>query len=334
MPKYKESGVDFSSVGSFRNAIIKELSYRGSKYKRAASIGHYSGLISYLGDYIAIHTDNVGTKTIMALKYDYFDQIGYDLVGMNVNDVVCMGAEPMAMVDYIAGSMLDEKSGMRLGKSINDACKEAGISMVGGETASVPDLIKGIDVSGTVVGRLERGREITGKRIRENDRIIGLPSSGIHSNGFSLIRKIYEGREELLEEDFEGNPLWKDMMKGTRIYSKSLFLVTNEFDIHGISHITGGGVRNLLRLKDAGFKLHFPEIPKIFGKIMKDGGISDHEAFEVFNMGVGMMIVASKKEEDDIIQSLRKFNPTDIGVVGEGKGVSVDNFGVRYTSYY
>jgi phosphoribosylformylglycinamidine cyclo-ligase len=334
MPKYKESGVDFSSIGNFRNAVIKELTYKGSKFKRAATIGHYSGLISYRGDYIALHTDNVGTKTIMALEYDYFDQLGYDLVGMNVNDIVCMGAEPMAMVDYIAGTMLDEEAGKKLGKSINDACKEAAISVVGGETASVPDLIRGIDISGTVVGRLEKGKEITGRKIREGDRILGLPSSGIHSNGFSLIRKIYEKKKGLLEADFEDGPFWKSLMKGTRIYSKLLYKVTQEFDIHGISHITGGGVRNLLRLKDARFKLHYPAIPEVFRKVSADGGISDYEAFQVFNMGIGMMIVTSRKEEDDVIQELRKFGPLDIGEVGVGKGVSVENHGVRYSSYY
>lgn len=334
MPKYKESGVDFSSIGRFRNAIIGELTYKGSKYKRAANIGHYSGLVSYQGGYIAIHTDNVGTKTIMALEYGYFDQLGYDLVGMNVNDIVCIGAEPMAMVDYIAGSILDQKSGEKLGKSINDASKEAGIPVVGGETASVPDLIRGIDVSGTVVGRLEKGKEITGRNIREGDRIIGLPSNGIHSNGFSLIRKIYERKKELLEEDFGGSPLWLSLMKGTRIYSKPIYKISQEFDIHGISHITGGGVRNLLRLKEARFKLNYPEIPALFRKVMDDGGISDREAFEVFNMGIGMMIVVSKKEEDDVIQELRKLDPANIGTVGEGTGVSVDNHGVRYSSYY
>ncbi|MCL5408316.1 MAG: phosphoribosylformylglycinamidine cyclo-ligase [Candidatus Thermoplasmatota archaeon] len=334
MPKYKESGVDFGSIGNFRSSIIGELTFEGTKYKRAASIGHYSGLISFLGNYLAIHTDNVGTKTMMAQKYRYFDQIGYDLVGMNVNDVICMGAEPMAMVDYIAGSMLDAEMGSKIGKSINKACREAGISMVGGETASVPDLVRGIDISGTVIGYLEKGKEITGKKIKEKDRIIGLASNGIHSNGFSLIRKIYENRESLLDEEFNGEPFWKALLDGTKIYSKKIFELTQEFDIHGISHITGGGVRNVLRLREARFKLTFPEMSLLFQKIIKDGEISMHEAFEVFNMGIGMMIVSSKKEEDAIVQELNGFSPVSIGEVFAGKGVSVDNFGVRYGSYY
>ena len=334
MPIYKESGVDFDSVGKFRNAIISQLSYEGGKYRRAAKIGHYSGLVSFNGNYLAIHTDNVGTKTILALDHGYFDQIGYDLVGMNVNDIVCMGAEPMAMVNYVAGSMPRKELGKAIGRSINDACKEAGISMVGGETASVPDLVKGIDISGTVVGDLEKGKEITGKRIRDGDKVIGLRSNGIHSNGFSLIRKIYENKGELLEEKIEGEKFWKVLLKGTKIYSKKIFELTQEFDIHGISHITGGGVRNILRLKDARFKLVYPEIPVLFRKIMQDGEIFNQEAFEVFNMGIGMMVISSKREADAVVQELDKFDPVDLGEVGIGKGVSVENYGVKYESYY
>ena len=334
MPRYKESGVDFDSVAAFRNAIIGELTFKGTRFKRAAKIGHYSGLVSFNGNYVAIHTDNVGTKTILALEHGYFNEIGYDLVGMNVNDIVCMGAEPMAMVNYVAGSMMGKELGKAIGKSINDACVEAGISMVGGETASVPDLVKGIDISGTVIGNLEKGKEITGKRIKERDRVIGLRSSGIHSNGFSLIRKIYENKSDMLEERIEGEKFWKTLLRGTKIYSKKIFEVTQEFDVHGISHITGGGVRNLLRLKDSRYRLIYPEIPAIFRKIMQDGGISNQEAFEVFNMGIGMMVITSKREEDAIMKELDMFKPVDLGEVGLGKGVSVDNYGVKYENYY
>ena len=334
MPRYKESGVDFDSVAAFRNAIIGELTFKGTRFKRAAKIGHYSGLVSFNGNYVAIHTDNVGTKTILALEHGYFNEIGYDLVGMNVNDIVCMGAEPMAMVNYVAGSMMGKELGKAIGKSINDACVEAGISMVGGETASVPDLVKGIDISGTVIGNLEKGKEITGKRIKERDRVIGLRSSGIHSNGFSLIRKIYENKSDVLEERIEGEKFWKTLLRGTKIYSKKIFEVTQEFDVHGISHITGGGVRNLLRLKDSRYRLIYPEIPAIFRKIMQDGGISNQEAFEVFNMGIGMMVITSKREEDAIMKELDMFKPVDLGEVGVGKGVSVDNYGVKYENYY
>ncbi len=334
MTKYSESGVDFDSVGNFRRSIISELTFKGGKYRRATDIGHYSGLVSFMGNYIAIHTDNVGTKTIMALEHKYMDELGYDLVGMNVNDIVCMGAEPMAMVDYIAGSVLDEDSGRMLGRSINEACREAGIPMVGGETASVPDLVKGIDISGTVVGYLERGKVITGRFVKEGDRIIGLESSGFHSNGFSLIRRTYEARPDLLNKNFHGEKLWKKLLKGTRIYSKEVYKLTQELDIHGIAHITGGGIRNLLRLNKKGYRLTYPKIPDLFTKIINDGGISYQEAFEVFNMGIGMMVIASKKDEDQVIQELSKFNPQELGIVVSGRGVAVSNYGLKYANYY
>lgn len=334
MPDYRESGVDFNSVGRFRSSLINEMTFKGNKYKRATDLGHYSGLISFMGNYIALHTDNVGTKTMMALKFKYFDEMGKDLVGMNANDMVCIGAEPMAMVDYIAGSVLSPGIGSKLGKSINEACKEAGITMIGGETASVPDLVKGIDISGTVVGYLEKGKEITGKRVKEGDRIIGLESSGIHSNGFSLIRKIYEKREESLLQKFQGKPLWKELLKGTRIYSKDIFELTKEFNIHGIAHITGGGVRNILRLKEMRYRLNYPDPPPIFERITRDGSISTREAFQVFNMGIGMVIIVPKKDKDSVFQNVGKYNPIDLGEVCEGKGLSIDNFNLKYDSYY
>lgn len=334
MPDYRESGVDFDAVGYFRDSLIEELRFKGLRYKRAAEIGHYSGLISFSGNYLALHTDNVGTKTMLAQEFDYFDEIGYDLVGMNVNDVVCMGAEPMAMVNYIAGTLLNSGAGKKIGRSINEACREAGISMIGGETASVPDLIKGMDISGTVLGHLEKGKEITGKKIEAGDRIIGLASTGVHSNGVSLIRKIYKDRAKILRQKFEGKPFWMALLKGTRIYSKIVFDLLQEFDIHGISHITGGGVRNLLRLKAMKFNIEYPEIPPLFSKIVRDGKLTMKEAFQVFNMGIGMVIVTSKRDEDPIMERMKKFEPIDLGVVEEGKGVYLRNYGIEYDRYY
>lgn len=336
MPSYKESGVNFHSVGEFRDSIVKNLSFKGKRYARAASIGHYAGLVSFSDGYVALHTDGVGTKTILALKYGYFDEVGNDLIGMNVNDIVCIGAEPIAMVDYIATSIFDKKAGTRIGKSINDACREAGISMIGGETASVPDLITGIDISGTVVGFLKKGKEITGKKIREGDRIIGLRSNGFHSNGFSLIRKIYEKKEDKLEEKFDGLSLWKLLLRGTRIYSAMIMKILGEeeLEIHGMAHITGGGVRNILRLKRMKYSINFPEIPELFNKVIEDGSIPMKEAFQVFNMGIGFVVVAPKRETDLIMERLSTFSPEIIGEVNQGSGLVIKNLGIRYRDYY
>ncbi|MEM0127961.1 MAG: phosphoribosylformylglycinamidine cyclo-ligase [Thermoplasmatales archaeon] len=334
MPTYKESGVDFDTVGAFRDSIIAGLTYKGKKYRRAAKIGHYSGLVSFNDGYIAVHTDNVGTKTILALKYHYFEEIGYDLVGMNVNDIVCIGAEPIAMVDYIAGSVLDRKMGSAIGKSIDRASREAGVAVVGGETASVPDLVSGIDISGTVVGFVGKRRVINGNRIKAGDTIVGLPSNGFHSNGFSLLRKIYEGKDDALNLRIKGVPLWKRLLTGTKIYSSPILALLEDLEIHGISHVTGGGVRNLSRLKKVKYQLVYPEIPYVFRKVMEDGNISTKEAFQTFNMGIGMFIILPKKEVRDALDRLENVGPEVVGEVKEGEGIEISNLGLRYKGYY
>ena len=334
MPTYKDSGVDFNTISRFRNALVDELKFSGEGHKRAIKIGHYAGLVSFMGGYLALHTDGVGTKTIMAKEFNYFDEIGYDLVGMNVNDIISIGAEPIAMVDYIASSDFDENQGRMIGKSINAACAEAGIPVVGGETASVPDLIRGIDISGTAVGFVKEGEEIDGREIIAGDRIIGLPSKGFHSNGFSLIRKIYENKRNRLEDEINGTPLWRLLLKGTTIYSKRIFGILEETEIHGMAHITGGGFRNIPRLGQKLFEIKIPNIPEIFRVVTEEGSIPPKEAFETFNMGIGFVIISPKSEVDNIFDSLKILNPVELGVVKEGNGVSIENYGIKYSGYY
>lgn len=334
MVNYRNSGVDFNSVGKFRESIVRELKFEGKKHRRSINIGQYAGLVSFANGFMALHTDGVGTKTLLASKYDYFDEIGYDLVGMNVNDIVCIGAEPVAMVEYIAGSKFDPVMGEKIGRSVNRACEEAGISMIGGETASVPDLVKEIDISGTVVGFLKKGKEITGKKIREGDKIIGLPSSGMHSNGFSLIRNIYKGKEGLLEENLEGEPLWRTLMRGTKIYSREVSELKDNYSIHGLAHITGGGIRNILRLKDMKYTLELPDPPPVFKRVMKQGKLSLRESYQVFNMGIGFVLVVPKREVDSIVQDLHKLSPVEIGNVSSGAGVVIRNLKISFKNYY
>ncbi|MEM4213031.1 MAG: phosphoribosylformylglycinamidine cyclo-ligase [Thermoplasmatales archaeon] len=334
MATYKDSGVDFDARGAFRDSIVRNLKYAGEKYRRAIKIGHYSGLVSFGDGYIALHTDNVGTKTILALKYNYFEDIGYDLIGMNVNDLVCIGAEPIAMVDYIAGSITDSKIGSRIGKSIDRASREAAVAVIGGETASVPDLIKGIDLSGTVVGFVKKGKILNGTKIKPGDKIIGVPSSGFHSNGFSLLRKVYEGKDDILNSTVDGLPFWKRLLAGTKIYSRQVLPLLDDLEIHGISHVTGGGVRNLSRLKRMRYRLDFPVIPYIFKKVIEDGNITIGEAFQTFNMGIGMFIILPKEAERDALDRLQELNPEVVGEVSDGDGVEISNFNLVYKGYY
>ncbi len=334
MPNYRDAGVDFESIGKFRNKLISALKFKGSKYRMASEIGHYAGLVEFRDGYLALHTDGVGTKTIYALKFDYFDEIGYDLIGMNVNDIVSIGAEPIAMVDYIASSIFSGEIGEKIGRSLNSASEKAGVALVGGETASVPDIVKGIDVSGTVMGYLKKDRVIDGSKIEEGDVIIGLESSGVHSNGFSLVRKIYDNLQDSLFDDFNGIPLWKALMKGTIIYAREIIELTKRIEVHGLAHITGGGVRNLVRLSKKKFLIDNFEVDPLFLKIKDDGNLDYREMFETFNMGYGYMIISSKKDCEEIIDYLRDFNPRIIGRVMQGEGVELKEFGIKYSGYY
>lgn len=334
MTGYKDAGVDFESIGKFRRELISALKFKGAKYERASEIGHYAGLVRFMGGYLALHTDGVGTKTIYALKFNYFDEIGYDLVGMNVNDIVSIGAEPIAMVDYIASSQFPSEIGRKIGESINSACEMARIPVIGGETASVPDIVKGIDISGTVAGFLQEGKQVDGSMIKEGDLIIGLKSTGVHSNGFSLIRKIYSDREEMLGEQFNGEPFWKALMKGTEIYSTDIYNLIQATEVHGLAHITGGGIRNLNRLSTKKFKIDNFEISPIFLKIEEDGGLSIKEMFETFNMGYGYIIIIPPQELNIVLDSMKKYNPSILGRISNGTGVELTQFDLHYSDYY
>ncbi len=334
MTNYRGAGVDFESIGSFRRNLISAIRYKGDKYMMASEIGHYAGLVKFKDGFLALHTDGVGTKTIYAMKFDYFDEIGFDLVGMNVNDIVSIGAEPIALVDYVASSVFSPELGLKIGKSINKACERARTPLIGGETASIPDIIKGIDISATVVGFLGEDRIIDGSRIKDGDAIIGLASSGIHSNGFSLIRKIYDKNEKLLYEEFMGIPLWKVLLKGTTIYSSDILHIIEKCEIHGLAHITGGGLRNLNRLSRKKFLIDNFKINPLFLKIKEDGKLDLKDMFETFNMGYGYIIIAPNDCYDLIANELKTYNPEIIGRVEKGEEVELKQFGITYKGYY
>ncbi|MEM0130242.1 MAG: AIR synthase-related protein, partial [Thermoplasmatales archaeon] len=174
----------------------------------------------------------------------------------------------------------------------------------------------------------------SGMKISPGDEIIGIPSSGFHSNGFSLLRKVYEGKDDILNSTVDGLPLWKRLLAGTKVYSRQVLSLLDDLEIHGISHVTGGGVRNLSRLKRMRYRLNFPEIPYIFKKVMEDGNIPIREAFQTFNMGIGMFIILPKEVERDALDRLEDLNPAVVGEVSRGDGVEVSNFNLVYRGYY
>ena len=258
-------------------------------------------LINFRHPILVQSIDGVGTKMIVARKMNRYDTIGIDCVAMNVNDLICLGAEPVALVDYLAVDRPDERIVKEILKGLVNGALEAGVSIVGGETAVMPDLISGFDLAAMSVGVLDRGKEITGEKITVGDIILGLESSGIHSNGLTLARKALIPKFGLKKNvpELEGI-LGDELLKPTRIYVKPVLNAVKKCDVHGLAHITGGAFTKLRRLNpDLGFKIDMlPEPKPIFNLIKQIGNVEDREMYRTFNMGIGFCIIVS---EDEVI---------------------------------
>ncbi|MDP3142946.1 MAG: phosphoribosylformylglycinamidine cyclo-ligase [Candidatus Omnitrophota bacterium] len=318
---YKKSGVDIKRAGIFK-AKIKPMvrkSFRKEVLKDIGGFGSFFELAKgkYKEPVLVSSSDGVGTKLKIAVLADKHDTVGIDAVAMNVNDILCTGAEPLFFLDYLAYSQLKEKILVDIINGINDGCVESGCSLIGGETAQMPGMYKAgeYDIAGFCVGAIEKKNIIDGSRIKPGNLIIGLESNGLHSNGFSLVRKVFS-QSELKRHS-------KELLKPTRIYVKPVLslLRNTQYAIHGISHITGGAFHdkiarilpknvNALIYKDC-----WP-IPQIFQLIQKKGNIADKEMFNTFNMGVGMVLMVEPKAAKAIIMSLRK-SKLKAGVIGE-----------------
>ena len=270
--------------------------------------GHYGGVFQVGKELLVIHCDGVGTKVLVARKLGKYDTIGIDAVAMSVNDILCLGAEPLVGVDYIALSNEDEILVDELMKGLVSGAQDSNCAILGGETAVVPELLhdeKTFDLTFTVVGKVY-GKLITGQACQPGDILIGLESSGLHSNGYSLARKILD-----IEK-------WgKEMLEPTRIYVKRVLAILAEEELHGIAHITGGAFSKLTRINnDVGFLLNnMPKMPRIFDELHKSvGDIGD--MYKTFNCGVGMVLVAKKESESDIHKILKRWKLKSY-VIGE-----------------
>jgi len=285
MTTYKQAGVDINKG----NILVQKIK------KLVPEIGGFSGL--YPLDkryYLSASTDGVGTKLKLAFLLNKHDTVGIDLVAMNVNDVICCGAKPLFFLDYYACSKLDLRIAEQVIKGINEGCKQAGCILLGGETAEMPGLYQEgeYDLAGFAVGIVEKDKVIDGRKIKPGDLIIGLPSSGLHSNGFSLVRKIFT-ENELLKYG-------RELLTPTKIYVREVMslLHVTRYTLHGICHITGGGFfDNIPRIlpKNCQAVVHKNswQVPEIFRLIQRKGKIPEKEMFRVFNMGIGMVLVVS-----------------------------------------
>ncbi len=305
---YAQAGVDASlkeeGLQKLLGWVGRTRAFRKGVGAPVLDIGYFANVLDLghgLG--LAISTDNVGTKVLIAQMVGKYDTLGVDCVAVNVNDVLCVGAEPVALVDYIAVEQIQSSVLEEIGKGMYLGAQEAGIAVVGGEVAQVPDLVKGatpghaFDLSATCVGVVPLGQVVVGRDIREGDRVIGLASSGIHCNGLSLARKALLEQGPYRVDTYVpelGRTLGEELLEPTRIYVALVMeLLRASLRIKALAHISGGGLTNLSRVQaPMGFVLQMlPDPPAIFSLIQKAGQVSDAEMYTVFNMGVGFCVV-------------------------------------------
>ncbi|ASJ11619.1 phosphoribosylformylglycinamidine cyclo-ligase [Thermococcus thioreducens] len=333
MLTYAQAGVDDEKTTKALRGIISlaKETFRFRKGKLgepAENLGHYAALMDFGEFYLAMTTDGVGTKVLVAEAVGKFDTIGIDMVAMNVNDLLCVGAEPIALVDYLVVREPDDKVFAGIAKGLYEGARQAGTAIVGGETAVMPDLINGLDLAGTAIGIVRKEEVITGEEIKPGDAVIGIASSGIHSNGLTLARKLLIPKYGL-DYEYEGRKLWEWLLEPTRIYVGAVLELIESVEVHGLAHITGGGLTNLKRLTSHGFSLEMPPIEGIF-KLIHENGVPLEEMFRVFNMGVGMIAVVPAEERENALDVLnRHFEAFELGTVTERPGIVVMNYGVK-----
>lgn len=328
---YKDAGVDVAN-GQKEVELIKKLVEKTQSENVLSKLGGFSGLFSLenlniKNPVLVSGTDGVGTKVMLAQMMNKHDTIGIDCVAMCVNDILCQGAKPLFFLDYIAcGKLVPEKM-EKIVKGVADGCLQADSSLIGGETAEMPGLYKenDYDLAGFCVGIVDKEKIITGEKIKKGDHIFGLKSSGIHSNGYSLVRKIVLEKEKLsLDEKIEGldTSLGEELLKPTKIYVKEILALLEKIEINGLSHITGGGFyENIPRMIPDGLcaKIDVRNIPlpKIFSLLEKWGELDKKDMYETFNMGVGLVFAVDKKDIEKVKEIIDEDELLDLGEVIE-----------------
>ncbi len=276
--------------------------------------GHYASVIRIdARTGIALSTDGVGTKLLVAEQLGRFHTVGIDCVAMNVNDVICVGAEPLAMLDYIAIERAEPALCEQIGVGLARGAELAGVEVPGGELAQLGDMVRGFDVAGACFGTVALDGIVDGSAVRPGDPVLGLPSSGLHSNGYTLARSALEGLP--FDEDPEGRlgrPLGEALLEPTEIYVKPVLeLLRSEVEVRGLAHITSGGLGNLLRLAaDVGYEIDDPlAVPPVFELIAERSGTSGEEMHDVFNMGCGFCCIVAAADEEAALDLLRPHYP-------------------------
>ncbi|BDU84626.1 phosphoribosylformylglycinamidine cyclo-ligase [Clostridium perfringens] len=332
MLTYKEAGVNIEE--GYRSVkLIKEYAKKTMSEYVLNGLGSFAGMVElpegYKKPVLVSGTDGVGTKLDIACKKRKFDTVGIDCVAMCVNDILCHGAKPLFFLDYIACGNLEAEVSSDLVKGVAEGCIKSQCSLIGGETAEMPGMYKegDYDIAGFAVGIVDKDKIINGKDIKSGDKLIGIASSGVHSNGYSLIRKVFKN----LDEDFNGKAIWEELLTPTKIYVKPVLSLLEKFNIKGMAHVTGGGFyENLPRmLSKEGLSIvinkNSYEIPEIFKKLM-ELGVQEEEMYNTFNMGIGFVLCVEEDEVEEVLKELSKQGEKafEIGYINAGgEGVCI-----------
>ena len=330
---YRDAGVDIDA-GNLSVKLIKDSVKATYRPEVLGDLGGFGGLFAMSTKYkepvLVSGTDGVGTKLRLAFMLDKHDTIGQDAVAMCVNDILVQGAEPLFFLDYLAVGKLEPEQVAAVVKGVANACKESGCALIGGETAEMAGFYAEgeYDIAGFAVGAVEKSKIITSEKVKAGDVILGLPSSGVHSNGYSLVRKIvfdvkgFKGDEYINEL---GKTIGEELLTPPRLYPKSCLPLIEKFDIHGMVHVTGGGYyENIPRAlpENMGAEIDAASwpVPPIFGLLKEWGNVDWHEMYRTFNMGIGMIIIASAGEAEKIKADLKSRDEAvyEIGKVTQG----------------
>jgi phosphoribosylformylglycinamidine cyclo-ligase len=310
---YERAGVSQRAADAAVAALLESLRRidPGRPSRQALAAGHYASVIRLdetIG--IALSTDGVGTKLVVAEQLGRWDTVGIDCVAMNANDLICVGAEPLAMLDYVAVPEADPAVMRDLGRGLRRGAELAGIEIPGGELAQIGEIVRGLDLVGACFGAVDLDSIVTGAGIEPGDPVLGLPSSGLHSNGYTLARRALA--DVSMADETLGRPLGDVMLEPTEIYVAAVVeLMRSAVEVRGLAHITSGGLGNLLRLEaKVGYEIDDAlPTPPIFSLIQDRGSVSDAEMHEVFNMGCGFCCVVAARDEDAALELLRRHYP-------------------------
>ena len=323
MVTYSESGVDIDLEAVTVSKLADKLKSTLSCRDIITDSGHYAALVKLGDKAIAMSTDGVGSKILIAEMMNKYDTVGIDCIAMVVNDILCVGAEPIALVDYLAVEKPDPERASEIAEGLVKGAEESKIAIIGGETASLPGIIKDFDLAGTGIGFVD---------IDPGNVLIGIESNGIHSNGYSLARKaLFDDAGFTVDDKMpNGNTtIGEELIRPTELYVKPIVaLFEKEYNINGLAHITGGGFTNLRRLKKGvGYDINdLPEVPEIF-KLIYEQNVDIKEMYKVFNMGIGFVVIAEESEAEKIMSTLKEYcNCQIIGKVTDDEKITVKAF--------